>query len=265
MQFLSCLDPSASSLPQDRTRVLAAFQHGSNTLNLFGSFSRLYPATEPSQRFPARVAWTHITGTFLAVAILTAARAESFAVRLAQRPDRRGQSTLRAAHPQAKTVDNNRFPSPAVLWAAPYRVRHNRLKIGSKSTPAESPPAQRTSRDLKPPCRLPLRRISATMSFGPRCSCNTSAKPEVARSCSASSPNRPHPEPAPGQIRSAPLQFTDIEFHKYQPTALPPPVNWLPILNLGRPLSCQRGRCCENNQALAKRPDLPLSKVVDIG
>ena len=82
---------------------LAAFRRWRNTLNILNLVSRglgsgLDPAAEPSQRFPAGVGWTLIAGTRLAVAVLTAARAKSFAVRLAQGSDRQGQKHLLTQH-----------------------------------------------------------------------------------------------------------------------------------------------------------------------
>ena len=61
-------------------------------------FSGLYPAAKPRQRLPAGVARTLFAGACLAVTVLTTARAKSFAVRLAQRPDRQGQKHLLAQH-----------------------------------------------------------------------------------------------------------------------------------------------------------------------
>src|SRR5208337_4532498 len=60
--------------------------------------SGLDPVAESSQRLPAGVAWTHFAGARPAVAVLTAARAKSFAVGLAQSPDRQGQKHLLAQH-----------------------------------------------------------------------------------------------------------------------------------------------------------------------
>ncbi len=60
--------------------------------------SGLYPATKPRERFPAGVCGTLFAGARLEVAVLAAARAKSFAVRLAQRPDRQGQKHLLAQH-----------------------------------------------------------------------------------------------------------------------------------------------------------------------
>ncbi len=68
-----------------------------DTLNLWVN-SGLYPATKLRQRFPAGVCWTLFAGARLEVAVLAAARAKSFAVRLAQRPDRQGQKHLLAQH-----------------------------------------------------------------------------------------------------------------------------------------------------------------------
>jgi hypothetical protein len=60
--------------------------------------SGLYPATKFRERFPAGVIRTLFAGARLEVAVLAAARAKSFAVRLAQRPDRQGQKHLLAQH-----------------------------------------------------------------------------------------------------------------------------------------------------------------------
>ena len=58
----------------------------------------LNPAAKPSQRFPAGVARTLIAVARLTVAVLTAARAKSFAIRLAQRPDGQRQKHLLPQH-----------------------------------------------------------------------------------------------------------------------------------------------------------------------
>src|ERR1035438_2342525 len=52
----------------------------------------------PGKRFPAGVTWTLIAGTGLAIAVRTAARAESLTVGLAKRPDRPGRNNLITQH-----------------------------------------------------------------------------------------------------------------------------------------------------------------------
>src|ERR1700761_3171346 len=61
-------------------------------------FCGLYPAAQPGKRLPARVRLAFLAGAFLDIPVLAAARAKSFAVRLAQRPDRQGQKHLLAQH-----------------------------------------------------------------------------------------------------------------------------------------------------------------------
>ena len=80
------------------TRDLAAFRLRRNTLNLLGLGSGLYLATESSQRFPAGVAWTLIAVARLAVPVLAAAWAKSFAIRLAQCSDWQRQKHLLPQH-----------------------------------------------------------------------------------------------------------------------------------------------------------------------
>src|SRR5271166_356418 len=61
-------------------------------------FLGLDPAAEAAQSLPAGVAGTLIAFADLAVAVFTTARAKSFAVRLAQRPDGQGQKYLLTEH-----------------------------------------------------------------------------------------------------------------------------------------------------------------------
>ena len=73
-------------------------RRGWDTLNSGGLALGLYPAPEPRQRFPTGVGRTLFAGARFEVAVLAAARAKSFAVRLAQRSDRQGQKHLLAQH-----------------------------------------------------------------------------------------------------------------------------------------------------------------------
>src|SRR3569833_2663922 len=58
----------------------------------------LYPAAQSRKRLPARIRLPLLAGAILVVSVLAAARAKSFAVILAQRPDRQRQKHLLAQH-----------------------------------------------------------------------------------------------------------------------------------------------------------------------
>src|ERR1035441_1934933 len=94
-------------------------------------FSGLDPVAEPSQRLPAEVVRTYFAGARLIVAVLTAARAKSLAVGLAQRPDRQGQKHLLAQHIfKRKTV---------LLIITDFRFRRSnrslrRFRVGRRGT-----------------------------------------------------------------------------------------------------------------------------------
>src|ERR1039458_6358133 len=94
VQFLSCLACWSGLGPR---RAVGAVWRGGDTLNLWVN-SGLYPATKSRERFPTGVCRTLFAGARLEVAVLAAARAKSFAVRLAQRSDRQGQKHLLAQH-----------------------------------------------------------------------------------------------------------------------------------------------------------------------
>jgi hypothetical protein len=102
-KFLSCLrrlqfEAVLGHLRPQSLDPLAGAEHSQSRFPQFRGRSGLDPAAEPSQRFPAGVLRTLFAGARRAVAILTAARAKSFAIRLAQGSDRQGQKHLLPQH-----------------------------------------------------------------------------------------------------------------------------------------------------------------------
>jgi len=143
--------------------------------------------------------------------------AKSLAVRLAQGSDGRDKSTCSRRHLQAKTVPLI-YPisvSGAVIDRRGLGIGFRRRKISRIPRPGESRPARRSGRrDLKPARKAALSRMSATMSFGPRCSWSTRLPfGSQLANLLGSSPVQPLQEPFPVEIDRLPLQLAYLEFH----------------------------------------------------